>query len=66
MYDEALKLLDVIRVAYAREQGIDQVVNQIRGRIEAEKRMTTQRDTVAQEAPPKAKTAPNKPAPKGK
>ncbi len=66
MYDEALKLLDVIRVAYAREQGIDQVVNQIRGRIEAEKRMTTQRDTVALEAPPKAKTAPNKPAPEGK
>jgi hypothetical protein len=66
MYDEALKLLDVIRVAYAREQGIDQVVNQIRGRIEAEKRMTTRRDTVAQEAPPKAKTAPNKLATKGK
>ncbi|MEK6756797.1 MAG: DUF2723 domain-containing protein [Bacteroidota bacterium] len=66
MYDDALRLLDVIRATYAREQGIDQVVNQIRGRIEAEKRMVMRKDTIAQAVPPKEKAAENKPAPKGK
>ena len=66
MYDEALKLVDVIRATYAREQGIDEVTNQIRARIQAERRMTGARDTAAQMAPLEEKAADVKPATKGK
>jgi hypothetical protein len=66
MYDEALKLVDVIRAVYARDQGIDQVMNQIRARIEAERRMTAGQDTMAQMSRPGEKAADTVQASKGK
>jgi hypothetical protein len=47
MYDEALRLLDVIRTVYAREQGIDQVIGQMRGQIEADRSAARERDSLA-------------------
>jgi hypothetical protein len=46
-YDEALKIVDAIRVAYSREAEIEQVVAQLRSRILAEKRMKEASDSVA-------------------
>jgi hypothetical protein len=69
MYDEALKLVDVIRATYAREPGIDQVASQIRGRIRSEKALLERKDSLAAAA--SSSTAPaapiqNPPAAKGK
>ena len=51
MYDEALKLVVVIRAVYAREQGIDQVISQLRGQIEMEQANTRRRDSLASVKP---------------
>jgi hypothetical protein len=45
-FDEALKLVDQIRVVYSKEPGIEQSVGQIRARLLAEQR-SVQKDTVA-------------------
>jgi hypothetical protein len=46
MFDEALKLVDQIRVVYSKEPGIDQSVGQIRARLLAEQ-MASRKDTLA-------------------
>jgi len=69
MYDEALKLVDVIHATYSREPGIDQVANQIRARIRNERALIAQKDSQATAAPsPITTAAPTKtqPAAKGK
>ncbi|HTY37095.1 MAG TPA: DUF2723 domain-containing protein [Bacteroidota bacterium] len=50
-YDDALKLTDVIRTTYAREQGIDQITGQLRARLQAEKNATQGRDSLAGKGP---------------
>jgi hypothetical protein len=53
-YDEALKLVDVIRSTYTREPGIEQIAGQLRARLMAEK--TAQpKDTLAGKAAAKGK-----------
>jgi hypothetical protein len=47
MYDEALKVVDLIKVTYAREQGIDQIAEQLRGRIMAERSASAMTDSLA-------------------
>ena len=47
MYDEALKIVDLVKVTYAREQGIDQIAEQLRARILAEKNAPQKSDTSA-------------------
>jgi len=54
-YDDALKLLDVIRKTYSREREIDQIVNQLRGRLMAEKVAAQQKDSMTSTAPAKGK-----------
>jgi hypothetical protein len=49
-YDEALKLVDVIRRLYSRERGIEQI-EQVRQRLQAEKAVNQKNDSVAVTAP---------------
>lgn len=53
MYDDALKLADLVRTVYSREPGIDQIVAQIRSRILTEKNSMQKRDSLAASAPAK-------------
>jgi hypothetical protein len=46
MFDEALKLVDQIRVVYSKEPGIDQSIGQIRARLLAEQ-SASRKDTLA-------------------
>ncbi|MCX6134104.1 MAG: DUF2723 domain-containing protein [Ignavibacteriales bacterium] len=54
-YDDALKLVDVIRSTYPREQGIEQITGQLRARLMAEKSAAQQKDSLATRAPVKGK-----------
>ena len=54
-YDDALKLVDVIRATYPREQGIEQIAGQLRARLMAEKNTAQQQDTLAGKGPLKGK-----------
>ena len=47
MYDEALKLIDVVRVVYGREAGIENIVRDLRNRIQAEKDGSAKADSIA-------------------
>ena len=49
-YDEALKLVDVIRQLYSRERGIEQI-EQVRQRLLAEKAVSQKKDSVAATTP---------------
>jgi hypothetical protein len=69
MYDEALKLVDVIHATYSRERGIDQIAGQLRARIVSEKSYAARQDSAASGVPsPKTTAAPPKtpPGAKGK
>jgi hypothetical protein len=65
MYDEALKVVDLIRVTYVKEQGIEQIADQLRGRILAERNATAKSDSLAAAKQPGASRDSSKPA-KGK
>ena len=65
MYDEALKIVDLVKVTYAREQGIDQIAEQLRARILAEKNAPQKSDTSAAAKPPGSPNSAETPA-KGK
>ena len=54
-FDDALKLVDAIRLTYSREPGIDQIVGQLRGRIMEEKRASQNKDSVVSSGPAKGK-----------
>jgi hypothetical protein len=64
MYDEALKLIDLIRVTYASEKEINQIVAQLKAEIDMRRSMSTRHDTLASAKPPENST--EKPAAKGK
>jgi hypothetical protein len=54
-YDDALKLLDVIRATYAKEREIDQIIGQLRARLMAEKASAHEKDSLASTSPAKGK-----------
>jgi hypothetical protein len=54
-YDDALKLVELIRVTYSHERDIDQILNQLRARLMAEKTAEGQKDSIASKAPVKGK-----------
>ncbi|MGA3245985.1 MAG: DUF2723 domain-containing protein [Bacteroidota bacterium] len=54
-YDDALKLVELIRVTYSHERDIDQILNQLRARLMAEKTAEGQKDSIASKAPLKGK-----------
>ena len=47
LYDDALKLAEVIRIVYAREQGIDQTISQLRDRLLFERNALSKKDSLA-------------------
>ena len=59
MFDEALKLVDQIRVVYSKEPGIEQSIGQIRARLLAEQ-SASRKDTLATSEPPQKKLSPEK------
>jgi hypothetical protein len=54
-FDDALKLVDAIRMTYSREPRIDEIVGQLRGRIMAEKFAAQNKDSVISCGPAKGK-----------
>lgn len=64
MFDDALKLVEVIRLTYGREPGIDQIAMQLRSRIQAEKMGAQKKDSI--EAASSTKQRAQTMAPKGK
>jgi hypothetical protein len=47
MFDDALRVVDLIKTTYAREQGIEQITEQLQARIQSEKAAIAVRESLA-------------------